>query len=61
MNDLAIALFMKDKVGQVYDVKIAQVTEFGLFVKLAFGVSGLIHISSLKRVILNTQIYLTVL
>lgn len=48
MNDLAIALYMKDKVGQVYDVKIAQVTEFGLFVKLAFGASGLIHISSLK-------------
>ena len=47
-NDLYMAIFMKEKEGQVFTGRISSVTSFGMFVKLENTVEGLIHITKLK-------------
>ncbi len=47
-DDLYMAMFMRDKVGEEFDTVISSVTPFGMFVKLENTVEGLIHISNLK-------------
>ena len=46
---LQVALFMHDKVGNIYTGHIARVTRFGLFVELdEFFVEGLLHVEDLE-------------
>lgn len=47
-DDLYMAMFMKDKVGQEYAATISSVTSFGMFVKLSNTIEGLVHISNMK-------------
>jgi len=47
-DDLYMAMFMKDKVGEEYEAIISSVTSFGMFVKLESTVEGLVHISNMK-------------
>jgi len=47
-DDLYMAMFMKDKVGEEYESIISSVTSFGMFVKLQSTVEGLVHISNMK-------------
>ncbi|MDD2376648.1 MAG: ribonuclease R [Clostridia bacterium] len=47
-DDLYMAMFMKDKVGEEYESIISSVTSFGIFVKLESTVEGLVHISNMK-------------
>ena len=47
-DDLYVAMFMEDKIGNEYEGIISSVTSFGLFVKLKNTVEGLVHISNLK-------------
>lgn len=45
--DLKMCEYMADHIGEEYDGVISGVTAFGMFVELANGVEGLVHISSL--------------
>lgn len=47
-DDLYMAMFMKDKIGEEYEAVVSSVTSFGMFVKLESTVEGLIHISNMK-------------
>lgn len=49
INDMAIASYMADKLGQVFDAKIVSVTNFGVFVTLENGSRGLVHILNIPR------------
>jgi ribonuclease R len=43
-------IFMQDKVGQEFDVMVASVVPFGLFVRIPeMQIDGLVHVSSLER------------
>ncbi|MEG1705720.1 MAG: ribonuclease R [Clostridia bacterium] len=46
-DDLYMAMFMKDKIGKEYEANISSVTSFGMFVKLANTVEGLVHVSNM--------------
>ena len=46
-NDLKMAEFMKDKVGEEFVGVISSITNFGMFVELENTVEGLVHVSSL--------------
>ena len=41
MDDLYMASFMQDKIGQKYDAVITGVTQYGFFARTAFGAGGL--------------------
>jgi ribonuclease R len=47
VNDLKMAEYMEDKVGQHFKGKITSVLNFGLFVELENTVEGLVHISNM--------------
>ena len=47
-NDLYMAIFMKEKEGQVFTGRVSSVTSFGMFIKLENTVEGLLHITKLK-------------
>jgi ribonuclease R len=43
-------IFMQDKIGQEFDVMVASVVPFGLFVRIPeMQIDGLVHVSSLER------------
>ena len=44
------------EVGKKYDGKISRVADFGVFVNLAKGIDGLVHVSALENVGKNTNI-----
>lgn len=46
-NDVKIAEFMSDKIGEEYEGIISSVTSFGVFVELDNTVEGLVHISNI--------------
>ncbi len=46
-DDLYIAFYMKDKIGEEYDAAISGVTSFGIFAELSNTVEGLIPIETL--------------
>ncbi len=48
VNDMKMAEYMEDKIGNVYEGIISGVTNFGFFVTLDNLVEGLVHISTLK-------------
>ena len=41
---------MQSKIGEIYDGKVTGVTNFGAFVKLSNGESGMVHISEVAPV-----------
>jgi ribonuclease R len=42
--------FMRERVGEEFDVRIASVVPFGLFVRIPeYGIDGLVHVSTLPR------------
>lgn len=47
-DDMYMAMFMRDKVGEEYEAVISSITGFGMFVKLDTTVEGLVHISNMK-------------
>lgn len=47
-DDMYMAMYMKDKVGEEYEAVVSSVTAFGMFVKLENTVEGLVHVSNLK-------------
>lgn len=47
-NDLYMAIYMSDKIGEKFEGRISSVTSFGMFVKLDNTIEGLVHISKLK-------------
>lgn len=47
-DDLYMAMFMRDKIGEEYEAIVSSVTSFGMFVKLDSTVEGLVHISTIK-------------
>lgn len=48
VNDMKIAEYMEDKVGEVYDGLITSVHNFGMFVQLENLVEGLVKIDTLN-------------
>lgn len=48
VEDLKMAEYMLDKVGQEFDAKIVSITNFGMFVQVEEAVEGLVHMSSMK-------------
>jgi ribonuclease R len=43
-------IFMQDKIGQEFDVMVASIVPFGLFVRIPeLQIDGLVHVSSLER------------
>ncbi len=48
VEDLKMAEYMVDKVGQEFDALITSITNFGMFVQVEEVVEGLVHISSIK-------------
>ena len=48
VEDLKMAEYMVDKVGQEFDALITSITNFGMFVQVEDVVEGLVHISSIK-------------
>ncbi|WP_459130002.1 ribonuclease R [Guggenheimella bovis] len=49
VDDIKMAEFMQDKIGQCFEGTISSVTSFGLFVELENTVEGLIRLSELKQ------------
>lgn len=47
VNDMKMAEYMENYIGEQYEAKISSVTNFGLFATLKNGIEGLIHISNL--------------
>lgn len=47
-NDIRIAEFMSDKIGEEYEGIISSVTSFGVFVELDNTVEGLVHVSNIN-------------
>lgn len=45
VKDFFKSVYMKDKIGEVFDSKISGITSFGIFVKLENGIEGLIRYS----------------
>ena len=48
VEDLKMAEYMVDKVGQEFEALITSITNFGMFVQVEEVVEGLVHISSIK-------------
>lgn len=48
VNDMKMAEFMEDKIGEEYDGVISGVTNFGFFVQLDNLIEGLVHVNTLK-------------
>ena len=48
VEDLKMAEYMLDKVGQEFDGKIVSITNFGMFVQVLEAVEGLVHMSVMK-------------
>ncbi len=48
VEDLKMAEYMVDKVGQEFDALITSITNFGMFVQVEEVVEGLVHISTIK-------------
>ena len=48
VEDLKMAEYMLDKVGQEFNAKIVSITNFGMFVQVEEAVEGLVHMSSMK-------------
>lgn len=46
-DNLYMALFMKDKIGQVYDAVISSINSFGMFVRLTNTIEGMVPFSKL--------------
>ena len=53
--DPYIGVENKYKVGQIYEVKISKLTDFGAFAELDSGVAGLIHTSEIKHLNKNVN------
>ena len=53
--DPYIGIENKYKVGEVYEVKISKLTDFGAFAELDSGVAGLIHTSEIKHLNKNVN------
>ena len=53
--DPYIGIENKYKVGEVYEVKISKLTDFGAFAELDAGVAGLIHTSEIKHLNKNVN------
>ena len=49
VEDLKMAEFMVDKVGQKFDALITSITNFGMFVQVEGAVEGLVHLSTMKN------------
>src|SRR5690625_2684456 len=49
VEDLKMAEYMMDKVGQEFDAIIVSITNFGMFVQVEEAVEGLVHMSSMKN------------
>ena len=49
VEDLKMAEFMVDKVGQEFDGMIVSITNFGMFVQVEEAVEGLVHMSNMKN------------
>lgn len=47
VDDMKIAEYMEDKIGQVFEGIISSVTKFGFFVELDNTIEGLVHVSDL--------------
>lgn len=48
VNDMKMAEYMLDYIGQVFEGHISSITNFGFFVQLSNTVEGLVHISNLN-------------
>ncbi len=48
VDDMKMAEYMEDKIGQEYDGFINTITNFGMFVQLDNLIEGLVHVKSLK-------------
>ena len=46
MDDLYMASFMKDKLGQIYDAVITGVTQYGFFARTGFGAEGFVRLGA---------------
>jgi len=53
--DPYIGVENKYKVGEIYDVKISKLTDFGAFAELDAGIAGLIHTSEIKHLNKNVN------
>ena len=53
--DPYIGIENKYKVGEVYEVKISKLTDFGAFAELDAGIAGLIHTSEIKHLNKNVN------
>ena len=53
--DPYIGIEKKYKVGEVYEVKISKLTDFGAFAELDAGIAGLIHTSEIKHLNKNVN------
>ncbi len=49
VEDLKMAEFMVDKVGQEFEGQIVSITNFGMFVQVEEAVEGLVHMSNMKN------------
>ena len=49
VEDLKMADYMVDKVGQTFEGMIVSITNFGMFVQVEDAVEGLVHMSSMKN------------
>ncbi|MDN6195677.1 MAG: ribonuclease R, partial [Atopostipes suicloacalis] len=49
VEDLKMAEYMQDKVGQKFEAMITSITNFGMFVQVEDAVEGLVHMSSMKN------------
>ncbi len=48
VNDMLMAMYMSNYIGQSYEGVINSITSFGMFVSLSNGIEGLIHISNMN-------------
>ncbi|MCQ3908321.1 MAG: S1 RNA-binding domain-containing protein [Mycoplasmoidaceae bacterium] len=48
VNALKFAQYMKDHIGEEFDVRVSAVTKFGCFVELSNTIEGLIKLANLK-------------
>ena len=46
-DDLYMTIYMKDRIGQVYDAVVANITKFGMFVRLDNTIEGLVPFSKM--------------